>query len=160
MICPGRLPDSRCRRQSVATRGHIAGICGLRDSHSSPHSRLLAVLVALAMPRLWRHRPVQPSVQRSKPHRPPPTPNRIAAFRGFVPGGLFNVCPQVLSRHPALSRGGQTSNKPKPELPLPDQSLSVSNLALSRPTSTTDHSWLVLLDGFGAAGQLQGRLRY
>ena len=41
-------------------------------------------------------------------------PNRAAAFRGFVPGGLFNVCPQAPLRHPRSSRVGQTSNKPKP----------------------------------------------
>jgi hypothetical protein len=33
----------------------------------------LQVVVALAVPRLWRHRPVQPSGARSKPHRPSPT---------------------------------------------------------------------------------------
>ena len=27
--------------------------------------------------------------------------------------GWFNVCPHALARHPPLSRGGQTSNKPK-----------------------------------------------
>jgi hypothetical protein len=32
--------------------------------------------------------------------------------------GLFNVCPQALARHPRTSRGGQTSNKPKPEQPV------------------------------------------
>ena len=41
--------------------------------------------------------------------------NHAAAFRGFLPGGLFDVCPQALAHHPALSRGGQTSNKPKPQ---------------------------------------------
>jgi hypothetical protein len=40
--------------------------------------------------------------------------NRAAAFRGFDPGGLFNVCPQALARPAPSSRAGQTPNKPKP----------------------------------------------
>jgi hypothetical protein len=50
--------------------------------------------------------------------RPQGYPNRAAAFRGFVPGGLFNVCPLALAHPAPSSRAGQTSNKPKPNLPF------------------------------------------
>lgn len=61
-------------------------------------------------------------------------PNHLAAFRGFLPGGLFNVCPLAPSRGTLIAYG-QTSNKPKPKLTVSLFLYSGSYTALICPSA-------------------------